>query len=147
MLPVTGQDIGIANIAGRALIDELLGREGTTFERWIVLNLLATRGPSFEREALVGLVAAGTRTDAGSVRQLLAQLESEDLVRAVGDGVELSPAGLALFGRWRDAVARVTAEVYAPFDPSDLAITRRVLVQLTERINAWVAAAHAATAA
>jgi hypothetical protein len=146
-LPVTGQEIGVANIAGRALIDELLGSEGTTFERWLVLNLLVTRGPTFERAALVQAVATGTRANADSIRQLLIQLESEDLVREVADGIELSPAGLALFGRWREAVGRVTAEIYAPFDRADLAITRRVLVQLTERTNAWLAAAQGTSAA
>ena len=84
----------------------------------------------------------------------LAAEADEDVRRHVGvlreagqSAIELSPDGDALFGRWRDTVARVTAEIYAPFDRTDLAITRRVLVELTERTNAWLAAAHASNAA
>jgi hypothetical protein len=142
--PVTGQDIGTASFAIRGLLDDVLAAEGTTFEPWVVLNLLATRGPTFEREALVQALVTGIRAEPNAIRQLVGQLELVGLVRPAADGgVELSPTGVARFEQLRDAVARLTVELYAPFDRTDLAITRRVLVELTERATAWRAAAGA----
>ncbi len=49
--------------------------------------------------------------------------------------VELSTAGIARHAQLRDAVNRLTHDLYAPFDATDLAITKRVLNQVTERAN------------
>jgi hypothetical protein len=145
--PVTGQDIALAANAARGLLDQLLDREGTTFEPWLLLNLLATRGPTLERATLVQIVASGTRGNPDAIRQALARLGSSGLVREASSGsdgaVELSPDGIARHTHLRDAVARLTTELYAPFDQTDLAITRRVLNQLTERANARLYAASA----
>jgi hypothetical protein len=141
-LPVTGQDINLAANAVRGLLVQVLERENTTFEPWLLLNMLGTRGHALERAVMVETVASGTRADPDAIRQVLAQLESTGLARdATTHGqVELSPAGVARHAQLRDAVNRLTTELYAPFDATDLAITRRVLIQVTERANAQLSA-------
>jgi hypothetical protein len=144
-LPVTGQDIALAAVAVRGLLDQVLERESTTFEPWLLLNLIATRGPTLERTTLVQTVTSGTRGNPDAIRQALTRLEALGLVREASTGaegaVELSSDGVARHAHLRDAVGHLTTELYAPFDATDLAITRRVLNQLTERANARLVAA------
>ena len=138
LAPVTGQDINLAANAVRGLLEQVLGRESTTFEPWLLLNLLATRGTALARAEMVHTVASGTRANPDAIRQVVAQLESTGLIREASPGsaaVELSPTGTARHAHLRDAVTRLTNELYAPFDATDLAITKRVLNQVTERAN------------
>jgi hypothetical protein len=54
--------------------------------------------------------------------------------------LELTPEGSAELQRLNAIIGGITAELYRDFDPDELAITRRVLVTLTERADAYIAA-------
>lgn len=66
---------------------------------------------------------------------------SAGLVRWAEDpaAFELAPDGTALYERVQGAIARTAAGLWRGFDPGDLAITRRVLLEVTERSKAQVA--------
>jgi DNA-binding MarR family transcriptional regulator len=70
---------------------------------------------------------------------LVEQLESAGLIRPVsgrgsGDAqVEMTEAGRALHQRITEGITRNSAELFGGIDVDDLATTRRVLVQVTER--------------
>jgi DNA-binding MarR family transcriptional regulator len=70
---------------------------------------------------------------------LVEQLESAGLIRPVsghGSGeaqVEMTEVGRALHQRITEGIARNSAELFGGIDVDDLATTRRVLVQVTER--------------
>jgi DNA-binding MarR family transcriptional regulator len=134
--PLTGQDIGEAAAAVRVLLTDLLDRAGLVFEDWVALRMLALAGASVDRETLQRDLARELRTDRSTIAASLARLEGAGLV----GGAALTIWGEALFGRLRDAVAQASAQVYSGMDPEDLATTRRVLREVTERANAMAGA-------
>lgn len=106
---LTGQDIAEAEGAVTKLLERALAREGATRQDYVVLRVLTLRGPwTSPRELhafLAGQRQLGLTTAAAA--ELLASLAA--------------------------AVAPATRELFAGFDPDDLAATRRVLTQVTER--------------
>ena len=135
--PLTGQDIGEAAAAIRALLDEQLEKAGLVFEDWVVLRTLA--GGRQEREALLRGVTQGLRTDRSAIDDALARLEEVGLVNAKDD-VGLTTAGHALCGHLQEAVGQASAQVYGGMDRDDLATTRRVLHAVRERALAMAGA-------
>lgn len=136
---LTGQDIGMAARATRALLDMVLDEAGTTFEIWVTLNTLAQTGSPVRRDALRWDLAGRLGVDESSITPLLDQLASAGLVeasRVPGGTVDITPDGEAMYGRLRDAIARTSADLYAGLDPDDLAVTRRVLLEVTDRATA-----------
>jgi len=143
---LTGQDINVAARAVRRLLDALLDEAGITFAGWVAVLTLAQDGPAIRRDVLQRDLAENLQADASSITELLDQLESTGLVREASDAgaadavhVRLTPDGEALVRRLQEGIGRITAELYSGFDPTDLATTRRVLVEVTERANARLA--------
>jgi DNA-binding MarR family transcriptional regulator len=136
---LTGQDIGEAEGAVRALLDQILADTGTTSSEYVVLRVLAVRGPAAAPAALHQFFAGQRQLglDLPGVAELLAGLEARGLVSggaADGPGpTRLTPEGAALHARLAAAVATVTERLYADFDPDDLATAHRVLAQVVER--------------
>ncbi|MGI8336097.1 MarR family winged helix-turn-helix transcriptional regulator [Actinomadura scrupuli] len=130
--PLTGQDIGLAANATRKLLDILLDRTGTTFDEWVALRTLALEGPVIPPAALLPDLAGKLSAGEPAVAALLDRLTARGLVQ---EGFALTADGQALFARLRDAVAGVTARMYGDLDAGDLAVTRRVLAQVTERAH------------
>jgi len=138
---LTGQDIAEADGAVTRLLERVLAREGATRHDYLALRVLALRGPwALPRELHAFL--AGQRqlglTEA-SAAELLAGLEDRGLASgtaADGHGpAEATREGAALQARLTAAVAPVTSELYAGFDPGDLETVRRVLTQVAERAD------------
>jgi DNA-binding MarR family transcriptional regulator len=143
--PVNGQDINLAARATRKALDVLLAEEGTTFPPFGIVNTLVTRGGAMDLPALVDFIGTALELDGLTVRLLLHGLIERSLVRqsVSPDGnivIELTPEGRLEHQRLSSRASEVTAELYRDLDPEDLAITRRVLVTLTERANARIAA-------
>ena len=143
--PVNGQDINLAARATRKALDVLLAEQGTTFPPFGIMNTLVARGGAMDRDALVDFIGSALELDALTVRLLLHGLEERGLVRqniASGGHVEseLTLEGRLEHQRLSALAGQVTAELYRDLDPRELAITRRVLVTLTERANARVGA-------
>ncbi len=138
---LTGQDIGEAEGALTALLEEVLAETGTTRNEYITLRVLAARGP-FTPPAVLHEFLAQQRQlalDPAGVEELLATLEGKALVSGTSlDGpgpAQLTEKGTAFDAQLAEAVAPLTKQVFADFDPDDLATTHRVLVRLIERAN------------
>lgn len=138
---LTGQDIGEAQGAVRALLDQILAGTGTSSNEYVVLRVLAIRGPA-ESPAALHEFLAGQRQlglDPPAVAELLGGLEARGLVSGAAAGgpgpTRLTAEGADLHTRLTDAVAKVTTRLYADLDPDDLATAHRVLAQVTERAD------------
>jgi DNA-binding MarR family transcriptional regulator len=142
---LTGQDIAEAEGAVTRLLEQALAREGTTRDVYIALRVLALRGPWASPRELHKFLAGQRQlglTEA-MVSELLARLEDQGL--ATGTAADdpgpaaATPTGTALHARLTAAVAPATRELFAGFDPADLATAHRVLTQLTERAGQLLA--------
>jgi DNA-binding MarR family transcriptional regulator len=139
--PVTGQDINLAARATRKALEVLLAEQGTSFPPLATMNVIASRGNLLSRDAVVRTLANALDVDPQSVATILHGLQSRGLVRATADDhFALTEAGVAEHQRLTDITRELTAKLYADFEPDDLAAARRVLVTLTERAEAHVAA-------
>lgn len=140
---LTGQDIGEAEGAVGALLDQILAGTGTgiTSIQYIFLRVLALRGPGASPAALHQFLAGQRQLglDPAGVAEVFRGLEANALVSgSAPDGpgpTRLTTEGAALYARLADAVATVTKRLYADFDPDDLATAHRVLTQVVERAN------------
>jgi DNA-binding MarR family transcriptional regulator len=136
---LTGQDIAEAQGAVQALLEATLAGTGTTAHEYIALRVLAVRGP-FERPAALHEFLAEQRQlglDAAGAAALLAGLEANGLATGTArDGAgpaRITEAGAARHASLGETVAATTAELYAGFEPDDLATAHRVLAQVVER--------------
>jgi DNA-binding MarR family transcriptional regulator len=136
---LTGQDIAEAEGAVTRLLEQALAKEGTTRHEYLALRVLALRGPWASprelNEFLAGQQQLGLTGAAAA--DLLARLEDQGLASgtaADGPGpAEATSKGAALHASLTAAVAPATRELFAGFDPDDLATAHRVLTQVTER--------------
>ena len=139
--PVNGQDINLAARATRKALEALLAEQGTTFPPLAVMNVLSTRGGRMDRAALVEFITTALELDAVTVRLIVHGLQERGLVQPVDTRVvALTDQGRNEHQRLSALAATVTAELYRDLDPQDLAVTRRVLLTLTERANVRVGA-------
>jgi DNA-binding MarR family transcriptional regulator len=139
---LTGQDVGEAEGALSALLDQVL--EGTdagiTRTQYIALRVVA-RGPALAPAALRDFLAGQPQLglDRRQAAELLGGLEARGLVTGGdpdGPGpVQLTAEGAALHAELGQAVAALSERLYAGIDPADLATAHRVLVEVAERAN------------
>ena len=136
---LTGQDIAEAQGAVRALLDRVLADTGTTSNEYVALRVLAVRGPAASPAAFHEFLAGQRQLelDLPAVADLLGRLEVRGLISgSSADGAgptQLTAEGAALHAGLADAVAAVTRQLYADFDPDDLATAHRVLAGVIER--------------
>jgi DNA-binding MarR family transcriptional regulator len=139
---LTGQDVGEAEGALTALLNQVLARTNTGITRtqYLALRVLALRGPAAPaalHDYLAGQPQVGL--DRPQVAELFHSLETRGLVTgSAPDGpgpTQLTPEGAALNAKLADAVAAFTKRLYADLNPDDLATAHRVLVEVTERAN------------
>jgi DNA-binding MarR family transcriptional regulator len=136
--PLTGQHIGEAENAIRAVLDALLAETSTTFHQWVALRVLAATDSGLERDQLVARMTSGLKVEPAAVLTALGQLEAEELV-TVAEIVALTDAGRARHRRIQDGIDRITRQLYGDLPVDDLVTTRRVLAIVTERANAVLA--------
>ena len=140
---LTGQDVGEAEGALTALLNQVLARSdtGITRTQYLALRVLALRGPVPSPAALHDYLAGQPQVglDRAQVAGLFEGLEARGLVTgSAPDGpgpTRLTPEGAALNAKLADAVAAITGRLYAGLDPDDLATAHRVLAEVTERAN------------
>jgi MarR family transcriptional regulator, transcriptional regulator for hemolysin len=138
-----GRQLGETARASRHLLNAVLARSETTFERWVALNVLAIQGGAVRRDRLQRELAEGLGSDTSAIAALLAELADDDLiVERVVPGepdakqIGLTEQGRALYRRLADTVARTTAQVLSGLDPDDVRVASRVLAQVKERASA-----------
>jgi DNA-binding MarR family transcriptional regulator len=140
---LTGQDVGEAEGALTALLDQLLAgsNTGITRPQYIALRVLGLRGPAPSPAALHDYLASQPQLglDRPQVAELFHSLEARGLVTgSAPDGpgpTQLTPEGAALNTKLAAAVAAVTKRLYADLDLDELATAHRILVEVTERAN------------
>ncbi|MGE5135052.1 MAG: MarR family winged helix-turn-helix transcriptional regulator [Gemmatimonadota bacterium] len=140
---LTGQDIGQAEKATRAVLDRHLAQTGTSFHCWVALNLLGTTGPALPESELAGRMSYGLKISDAAARAAIGELTAQGLAaRTAGAAprVELTPAGSARFRQIQDGLARITRHIYGDLPAADLATAHRVLAAVTGRANAVLAA-------
>jgi DNA-binding MarR family transcriptional regulator len=138
---LTGQDVGEAEGALSALLEQVLAHQGRGITRtqYIALRVLAARGPAPAPAALHDYLASQPQLglDRAQVAELFGSLEARGLVAggaADSPGpTRLTAEGAALHAELADAVTATTTRLYAGLDPGDLATAHRVLVEVTER--------------
>jgi hypothetical protein len=136
----SGQDLGMAAAATRALLDGLLARAGTDFPAWVALRRLAQPGPAPTLDELCRDLATLLTADATSVALVVDRLAARGWTVQEGSAVALSPEGVAFHQGLVEEIGRLTGELYRGIDPADLAAAKRVLGEVTQRANARLAA-------
>jgi DNA-binding MarR family transcriptional regulator len=127
-----GQALAFAERTMTSTLREHLAQRDAKPETWYALQLIATRGPGLARSALSRDLADSRELNAGSVRELLARLEAEGLIR--GDAqVDLTAEGEALHRSLREYVAGPTSRLLGQFDIHDIETTVRTLQAITKR--------------
>jgi DNA-binding MarR family transcriptional regulator len=138
---LTGQDVGEAEGALSALLNQVLDGTGITRTQYIALRVVALRGSSQTPAALRDYLAEQPQLglDRAQVTELLSGLEASGLITgSAPDGstpTQLTAEGAALNARLADAVTAVTRRLYADLDPDELATAHRVLAEVVERAN------------
>lgn len=136
---LTGQIIGQAQYATRAVLDELLARHSITFYEWIVLNVTGTNGGAVDEDTVVGRMTTSLHIDAATVHAARAGLVEAGLLSANGVRLRFTDRGRERFDLISAAIADITAKLYGDLSTVDLEATRRVLDTVTERANAALA--------
>lgn len=144
---LTGRDIGLAERATSAALNVVLADIGTTFDRWVVLIGLSSETLPAEVDLLVPALAEALGTTVETAELTLDEAESGGHVQVVsaadgdprGARVELTAAGRALYEHVRAATVELSGELQAGIPREDLAVARRVLVQITDLARAWLA--------
>ena len=128
------------------LLEQSLAKAGTTTRpEYLALRVLVARGPWASPGELHGYLAGQRQlglTEA-AVTGLLAGLEDQGLASGTAAGgpgpAEATEAGAALLATLSAAVAPSTRELFAGFDPDELATAHRVLTRVTERAGQLLA--------
>jgi DNA-binding MarR family transcriptional regulator len=139
---LTGQDIGQAENAVRAVLDAYLDQMGVTFHKWVVMNALGKVGKALEQERVVQQMTAGLKIGEPAVFATIDEVTEMGLIANSSDPpglIELTPAGAAAFQRLRSGVDDITRRLYGDLPADDLATAHRVLAIVTERANAELA--------
>jgi len=134
-----GQAVGIAETELTKLLAGVLAQTGTPRETYLAMQRLSFLGGSPTAQDFVldlsDALALGEPSAAALADSLRAAGLIHDLERDASGGgvVELTAAGAALQDRLRGSVGRLSAELVAPFDASDIETTIRTLQAVTER--------------
>jgi DNA-binding MarR family transcriptional regulator len=135
--PLFGQLLGQAHGASTALLEDLLAQHETSFDRWVILNLLAQRDPATDRDQFWAELARAFQNDEEAVERPLTQLEAGGLITVARDNgsvsVAMTPSGLAQYAELRASIGNLSAQLLGDVDPDDLAAARRVLEHMRAR--------------
>ena len=142
--PLTGQDIGQAEAATRAILDRLLAQTGTAFHGWVALNVLAANGAALDQGELAGRLTHGLKIGQPAADAAIAGLAGQGLISRAPSATDspqitLTPAGTARFQQVREGIRRIPQCLCGGPPAEDLATAHRVLATVTERANAELA--------
>jgi DNA-binding MarR family transcriptional regulator len=137
---LTGQDIGRAHYATRAVLEAALAQTGTSFSSWLALNAVATAGTVATEAMVVHRLVDGLKIDASPARGTIDELVAAGLVRrsnGAGSDVELvlTADGEARVATIQAAAGALTERLYADLATEDLAVAQRILATVTARAN------------
>ncbi|MGP4089715.1 MarR family winged helix-turn-helix transcriptional regulator [Streptomyces sp. KR55] len=137
---VNGRVIGLAHYAGRAVLETVLARYGATFQQSVTLRLVAVAEAPVERDALVAQVVGSLKADPADVHGVVDELIDKGLLEPAATQLRITDAGRKLYETTAAETGEISARIYAGIPAEDLAVAGRVLVLVTERANAELAA-------
>ena len=143
---LTGQVIGQAHYATRALRERAVAPLGLTFGQVLALNVLADG--AVERTRIAHRITSTLKIDKSAVHEVIAGLLDAGLARldesdAEDPRVRLTDTGHATQRRVSAAVADITARLYGDIPADEASTVARVLTLVTQRANADLAATPA----
>ncbi|MFD5854764.1 MarR family transcriptional regulator [Streptomyces chartreusis] len=139
--------IALAHYAGRALLENVLARHGSTFQQSVTLRLVAVAEGPVERDTLVDGVVGALKIDAAAAHSVADELIAAGLLAAEEpSAVRITDAGRERWASTSAATAPITARIYDGIPKEDLAVAGRVLTLITERADAEFAAMTATAA-
>ncbi|MFC8242777.1 MarR family transcriptional regulator [Streptomyces chartreusis] len=139
--------IALAHYAGRALLENVLARHGSTFQQSVTLRLVAVAEGPVERDTLVDGVVGALKIDAAEADSVVDELIAAGLLAAQEpSAVRITDAGRERWASTSAATAPITARIYDGIPKEDLAVAGRVLTLITERADAELAAMSATAA-
>jgi hypothetical protein len=136
---LTGQDIGQAQAATRAVLDRLLAETGTDFVEWVVVNLLGGNQSRLDCAELVARAVNGLKVAPERVATAIDVLADRDLCTEADGSVALTADGETLYRRVRAGIGQITERLYGGIPTEDLQTAQRVLATVTERANTKLA--------
>ncbi|MEO3860450.1 MarR family winged helix-turn-helix transcriptional regulator [Acrocarpospora sp. B8E8] len=140
---LNGQVLGQAHYATRAVLERELARIRTSFQQSVALNAVANNGGVVGRDWLLDRMTSTLKIDESAALETLTELTDAGLVEVLPDEqprVHLTKAGQALQHQISDAVADITARLYADIPAENMAVAGHVLTLVTQRANAELAA-------
>ncbi|WP_406064965.1 hypothetical protein [Micromonospora sp. NBC_00860] len=139
---LNGQVIGQAHYATRALLERAAAPLGVKFNQVLALNVLAN-GPT-EPAQLTQRITSTLKVDEREVQRVLTTLVDANLAQVDHDAdtprLLLTDAGHAVQARIADAVADISARLYADIPTDEASAAARALTVVTQRANAELAA-------
>jgi DNA-binding MarR family transcriptional regulator len=142
---LTGRDIGVAERATRALLDQLLDAARLPFPVWTVLFAIGS-GPQSAGTLAQGQVE-GRKVTPEEGRATVDAAVGAGLIGALaGTEPEADPLlsftahGESVYRPIREELDRISRELYGDLPPVDLEATHRTLTEVTRRANALLAA-------
>jgi DNA-binding MarR family transcriptional regulator len=138
---LTGQDIGQAAIATRAVLNRVLAGFDIAFEQSVILNLLGRNESPMTDDDLVARVVHGLKIAEPAAREVLATLLDRGLAERTEDGgqLALTSSGTERFEQITGAIGQITERLYGGLPPEELAVAHRMLTTVTARANAELA--------
>jgi hypothetical protein len=133
---LTGQDIGQAHHATRAVLERVLTAAGLGFKEWVVVNTLGGNDSGMTTDDVSARVGHGLKITEDAARIVLTGVQDRDLVTRPPGRLELTTAGALLFQRVTEAIAGITERLYGGLPAEELVIAHRLLATVTARANA-----------
>jgi DNA-binding MarR family transcriptional regulator len=134
---LTPQIVGQAENAHKPILDRILAPASLSRNQWVALTLTAASGGAIDSGQLAARMASALKIDNAEAAAAVAELTAAQLTEAAdGPAVRLTVAGQARHREIRAAVSEVTERAYGDIPAEDLATAARVLITITERLNA-----------
>lgn len=152
--PPLARALGTAERSVRALLERQLGSAGLSFPEWTVLTVLDGGGPLPARRLVQAQLGGKVVPDAVAAEATVERLCSSGLLTAGaaaetavaasddtpdGPALAATAAGEAAYRPVRQAVDRITNELFRDLPPADVEATRRTLTEVTRRAEALLA--------
>lgn len=127
-----GMTLAYAERTLSATLHRHLAERAVSPGTWYALNLVALRGPRLDRETLTSELEGSRTLTPDSVRELLARLQADGLMRGEAE-IDLTSEGEALHRSLRAYIAGPAARLLGQFPAEDVETTVRTLRAITER--------------
>lgn len=133
--------VGQAEKAHGAVLKKVLA--GTTLDeqQWITLQFADAADAGIQHGELIERVAQAAKFDPHAIESAITALVTAGLLEQRPDGSDqATPEGRELVASLRERIGGLIASAYGSVPPEDLATAARVLVTITARLSADLAA-------